>query len=476
MPKRKISARPRKKQEAKRPAVCPPWKKKVLQQLDELLTDMAADAVYVKDVSLLTTAEEVLELKRAYEQTDNLGVIVLTHAVSPRSLQEATMNLKKAIVAMWQDQLPDHVVHQLLFEENTDLSILEPYRNSKMGIGNVAFGYWGKHIPPEYVYNTIEGQSVALDLDYMYSYVNLPLLTHEDNTHTAVVLLALSPEDSMVSQDSVKEARDPCPKPSSMTEQSYTPPHIDWYHDPELDRRQAIINGDEHDAKLFYVPGSQSNRARLFISQILEGDKLYDKTGYHSISDPYLLEVLYKHAWAPPQGALTIWKPGVWHFEGRGRATPDPKTGLFPLLDRHRCRNQRRLRFVVGTHRPTGLSLDSRAHLGLLSENGLTAAAYAEINKGTVVHRNTMRRRTTMWKKPRVLSEVELWKMRASAILVQELAVTGEDALQKALEKQVPNALKRRLYGIPQLPSTLPLAPADQQLLSIVFPTTVHCL
>lgn len=129
----------------------------------------------------------------------------------------------------------------------------------------------------------------------------------------------------------------------------------------------------EGSVKLGFVVGTHDLRKEMAL--VAGSDTLMSGSGYVSCGANTDLKQVLTRGWiAPPSRSLVIWKSGVVHFE----ATSGPR-GLFQSFQD--SANQERLRIVVGTHVPVGLSREDLIQIAVMAERGVIPDFYRKINK-----------------------------------------------------------------------------------------------
>jgi hypothetical protein len=395
----------------------------------------------VHNIHDISTSEDISNLKSLLAKH---GIIILTGAVSDKSVESLHQNIRDCAKKMYDIDISNMDI----FDD------LNPYRNPANGFGNASFGYFFKQ--PCAIYDTIKtelnGDNVYLTENSGYQ-VNLALL--EDNPHTAAVLLALThPTGGMISWDSFKLSNNPSPKPKNMTKQELTKCHFDAYgggvNNDITYRHQAII-AIEDKIKLGYVPDSINQKVKDLIQKVSKNSLLYDQDGFKSFADLKLLDIFNKYVIAPPSGSLVLWNSGVIHYEAEFNKINC--NNLHRYKSSVNLPNQKRIRCVVGLHKPQNLDRSELMELARLAENGLIPDMYFGINKKSKIYSNIMCSKTTQYKVYRTLTQDQ----RDSFNLI----IQNKDLIKL---NKISN-LKKHLYGISQDIDSLELSDADRDMI-----------
>lgn len=418
---------------------------KALIDLDKLLFDLKAKyPVRSFDIQKIVTSEDLLIVQ---DNLTNTGCIFLSHAISAESLIHAKQNFVDAFKEMFKYDIPTY--EQLVKIDRNDISSINQFRSPKFGAGNASFAYLNKQYTEldKTPTSVIGGEKVYFALNTVHSKVNLPLLL--ENTHTTAVLLALTHRDGMISWDSAKYANNPKPTPVGMTKQELTKFHFDKYSKGDSSRVQAILVS-EQDVKLGYVPYTHRPDVQRLIAKALGKPNLYNLNGFIGCDVPVLTKVLEKHLIAPDTNSLVIWTETVIHAEA---SFGKPNSfGYCEFVSRKDQPNTDRFRFVVGSHIPSQLSTEDLTKLAHHCEKGLIPDFYFSHNAGTKVWDNIKNGKSTQYKKPRKISDLE------------RIYIT--DAIQDAKNPLEMTPLKKHLYGITQTENQLvEFSEADRKLL-----------
>jgi hypothetical protein len=409
------------------------------EQLDNAFAELEQTRQNILfDINDVQTAQDIITMK---DVLDSHGVIVLQNATSKQSVKALHQNIADCAQNMYDLSCSD------IFND------LNPYRNPANGFGNVSFSYFFKQpcSKDDTLHTTIGSDKTYLTENYGYQ-VNLKLL--EDNSHTYAVLLALThPTDGMVSWDSFKLANNPKPKPKTMTKQTLTKCHFDAYGggvDKDVTERFQAIISFEDKIKLGYVPDSINPKIKALITKISKNNSLYQQDGFKSFTDQKLLDVFNKYIIAPPTGALVLWKSGIIHYEAEFKGQSD---SLYNYASSTNLPNQKRIRCIVGLHKPQNLSQDELTELARLAENGLIPAMYQNINKNSKVHSNIMCSKRTQYKVYRNITTNNRKKF--------DKTIKDDDY---SILDDLTN-LKKHMYGIHQSIEDLEMSDTDKEMI-----------
>jgi hypothetical protein len=413
------------------------------------------------------------------------GVAVFLDAVDDATLREARRRTGQCMTTMFARTASDDAP---LFDDATatalrrgDLFAANALRNARGGFGNASFGYLGLQFtaPAQDVVAQVGGESVKLVALPLHHDVLMWLMCgagdRGDAPRRTALLLAMStdPRSAMLSWDSVKVAGGP--RPRGMTAQARTAEHIDEYgarHGNDTGRIQANITDDEDATKLCFVPHTNDAEVRRLIAALLGKPDFFAQHGFKALSGggadtADLLAVLDQFAFAAPRRALVCWASGVVHYEANAAAAPRAGELLLRVLSRACDRRDRRLRFVVGTHRPT-LARDELERLAVIARLGAVPDYTRDANKRCAPHvyKNIMNGKSTQFLKARVRGEAEMTALRACVD-------AAADPQRRAAELQSLTPLYRHLYGITQPLKALGFSDADSSLLCSIATETL---
>lgn len=410
-----------------------------LENTFDELEQERSDIVY--DIRDVRTSGNIRVIK---DILDKHGVVILTNAVSDQSLEDLNQNILDCAKKMYDIDATD------VFDGLNDK------RNPANGFGNASFSYFYKQpcSKDDTLSTDIGGDLTYLTENFGYQ-INLKLL--EDNPHTASVLLSLThPSGGMVSWDSFKLANNPKPKPKSMTKQTLTECHFDAYggginddQNDGTDRYQAIISIEDK-IKLGYVPDSINSKVKELLVKLTGKKNLYRKSGFKAIRDEKILRIFDRYIVAPPSGSLVLWRSGIIHYEAEFRRDDGD---LFSFRSHQNLPNQKRIRCIVGTHRPQNLTQNELRELARLAENGLIPDMYLGINRDSKVYPNIMCGKSTQY---RVYRKIEENKRK----VLNEI-ISSKDLI---VLNRVSN-LKKYMYGIDQSIESLEVSDADRQMI-----------
>jgi hypothetical protein len=409
------------------------------QQLDHALKTLQdARPRITYDIDEITNVDQIIELKQILETH---GVVILKNAASDQSVRNMYQNISDCAENMFGLQSSTNVFRDL-----------NEYRNPAHGFGNASFGYFFKQLcsKADTIETELNGDQIYLTENYGYQ-VNLKLL--EDNPHTASVLLALThPVGGMVSWDSFKLANNPKPKPKTMTKQTLTKCHFDAYgggvNCDMTERFQAIVSIEDR-IKLGYIPDSTHPDIKALIMLITKKKSLYDRDGFKSFSDPELLKVFSKYIIAPPSGALVLWKSGIIHYEAEFQKSGE----IYRYRSSDNLSNQKRIRCIVGLHKPQNLTRTELIELARLAEHGLMPDMYCGINRDSKIYPNIMCSKSTQYKVYRKIPATDKKRLNKN-IKSKDLSVLNRTS-----------SLKKHLYGITQDIDDLEVSDVDKEMI-----------
>lgn len=399
------------------------------------------------------TAEKILELTK---KLDTCGVIVFKDALNDQIFEKCKQNWIKAFEIMFGEKFTEAQLEEI----RQDITKLDQYRNSKNGFGNSSFGYLSKHFTKKEETPTtkIGDETIYLAHNSVHSQVNLQLLL--ENPHLCAILLAMTHIDGMVSWDSAKYAKNPRPKPKTMTAQDLTKVHFDVYGGKDAiseGERCQVLVVREGKIKLGYVPFTHDKELQQLIEKYLEKPGFFSKRGFIGISDEHLIKIFEKFWVAPPTNSMVMWRPTVVHFEAEASEPQPNLSGLCKFVSFKNLGNQERWRFVVGIHKPVGLSANDLTELGRLSEHSIIPDFYFNINQGTKVYQNIKNGKSTQWKIPREMSEKE--KQHFTTVI-------SSKETDDTFENLAP--LKKHLHGVSQPIENCGFSEKDTEMLKKV--------
>ena len=374
-----------------------------------------------------------LDVSAVVDVLEKCGVVFLTNAVSLESCSQAKENLRDAMEKMFKYNLDNTSMPE-------SLEAWSKFRNSKNGFGNASFGFVNKQFTARNVTPTtlICGEQVFMAHNCVWTRVNLPLL--ETNLHTTALLLAVTHFNGQVSIESAKYASNPSPKPSGMTPQKLTQPHVDIYAGG-IERFQALIV-DEAAVKLGFVVGSHTLAKEIGAAAKIN---LETASGYVGLDGDELKDAFSAGWLAPPPRSLVIWKSGVVHFEATSKPGKDQPFVFDSWADQ---KDSPRFRVAVGTHMPMKMEREDLIKVAVLAERGLIPDFYQGINKATKLYPNIVNSKNTQYKIARIANSEEQTMMR------QALEVSPTD--ESAQEWQTMSPLRKHLVGVTQDVALLP--------------------
>lgn len=397
------------------------------------------------DICDITTAKQIGELK---EILDTHGVVILKNAVSGQGIKNIYQNISDCAKDMYGLTGTD------IFYD------LNPYRNPANGFGNASFSYFFKQpcSKDDTLHTNIGNEKIYLTENSGYQ-VNLKLL--EDNPHTTAVLLAMThPEGGMVSWDSFKLANNPKPKPKTMTKQTLTKCHFDAYgggvNRDVMERYQAIVSIEDR-IKLGYVPDSTHPDIKSLLIAISKNKSLYDQDGFKSYWDDRVIEIFNKYIIAPPSGSLVLWKSGIIHYEAEFKRSSND---LYQFASMKNLPDQKRIRCIVGLHKPINMTQSELIEYARLAEAGLIPDMYQNINRDTRVHPNIMCGKSTQYKVYRKIPDEK--RIELNNIISKKDLVIFDKMTN----------LKKHMYGITQSIEDLEISDVDKEMILDSIPCT----
>ncbi len=301
-------------------------------------------------------------------------------------------------------------------------------------VGNAGFGYLIAH--PESISEMpsvplSSGTSVTVAMGSAYK-ANVALVSHPDSQLTMAILFAVSENPrGQVSQDFCKVHRG-----------ELTKAHVDIYEDNEeqINRMQAIGFGmGEGTVRLCYLRFSQRPEIQLLVTRVI-GVNIFGTRGFQAVPKgmQHILLKCFMDAECIQYGNpcdLVMWEPGVIHVEMQLRAN-----GELQFKADNKTTTER---YVVGTHNPVGFTPREMTEVAFVAEQGFVFHPYNNANRGTPAGLNSVHRKKTQWKKPRVRSADEKARL---GVVRQSL---GDAATIDVCIAAMPRR-KRHCMGIPQ--------------------------
>ena len=301
-------------------------------------------------------------------------------------------------------------------------------------VGNAGFGYLIAH--PESIAEMpsvplSSGTNVTVAMGSAYK-ANVALVSHPDSQLTMAILFAVSENPhGQVSQDFCKIHRG-----------ELTKAHVDIYEDNEeqINRMQAIGFGmGEGTVRLCYLRFSQRPEIQLLVTRVI-GVNIFGTRGFQAVPKgmQHILLKCFMDAECIQYGNpcdLVMWEPGVIHVEMQLRAN-----GELQFKADNKTTTER---YVVGTHNPVGFTPREMTEVAFVAEQGFVFHPYNNANRGTPAGLNSVHRKKTQWKKPRVRSADE------KARLVTVRQSLGDAAAIDGCIAAMPRR-KRHCMGIPQ--------------------------
>jgi hypothetical protein len=422
-------------------------KKCPLKQLDERLSKLEKGrSNFVFNLDDIKTKLDIQNIKKVF---DKHGVIFLLNATNNED--EIKQDIQDKTLEMFGHKIPKNILPKI----KKNFSNFDCFRNVKTGFGTAGFGYLfaqprSKDDSPKI---KIDKDELLMTENTGYQ-VNLNLL--EKNKHTMAVLFALThPDNSMISFDSVKYSENPKKRPDTMIKQYLTPCHFDAYgvqneKNYGTDRIQAIISFEDN-IKLGYVPDSIDSRVKDLIVEATNKHDLYQSSGFKTIKDQLLIDVLNKYIVAPPSNSLVIWKSGIFHYEAEF-SEKDEIQNYHKYKSLKHLKDNLRMRCIVGTHKPVGLSQTYLKTLAKFAECGFVPEVYNGYNKNTKFFKNLMASKSTQYFQWRKMLPEEKTKF--------DKAESTTDVIVDNLSK-----LRQFMYGLNIDVDDLELDDYDKQLL-----------
>lgn len=369
------------------------------------------------------TVSTLRDLKRAQ------GLVIVREAFTLAALSAATL---AARAAWWTDVAPQ-LKPEDLPAQDTPLSAL-PWPTGI--VGNASFGYLfaqPEAVTTMPVITLSSGARIAVAPGSGYK-ANIELISHPDSQLAMALVYAISGNRSgVISQDSCKIHRG-----------VLTQPHVDIYEDSEqrINRMQAMgIGAGEGSIRLCYLRFSNNPDVKRLITDLLEMD-IYGTRGFQTVpkeggKDKVLLKC-FEDARCIQYGSpgdLVMWEPGVIHLEMKLLENGS----LVPRADNTTTTE----RYIVGTHTPMGLGPRELTEVAFVAENGFFFHPYNNANRGTAAGVNSVHKKRTQFKRPRVRSEDE--RERFEAVQRRILETDPVDAAIASMSGR-----KRHCLGVSQ--------------------------
>eukprot|EP01129_Flabellula_baltica_P015493 TRINITY_DN7916_c0_g1_i1.p1 TRINITY_DN7916_c0_g1~~TRINITY_DN7916_c0_g1_i1.p1 ORF type:complete len:471 (+),score=89.64 TRINITY_DN7916_c0_g1_i1:115-1413(+) len=399
-----------------------------------------------ESISLTSTDTHLSELSNIMKeiQIENLDDLMISHELFLSGDREGIYQKAKALFDMYgvlfiTDVISEAYVgdvyeniirvHNEMFGEDGMVAaeIEDIPMSAKAGvIGNKGFAYLFKQpVKKSELESEVMIGEDPVYLDHNPVYYNVNVRTLIDNPELLSDVIGLSSvltgsSDCMISWDSCKVSYN-----HKKRANPFTPTHIDNYSQ-DRKRLQMILNVDEGDTKLFFVPGTQSKRVRKILGKI-HGKDMYRTDGFKPIS-PGAEAILRKYAIAPPPRSLTIWKSGVVHAEFTAQKVKGSK--LFKASKAEQKLKQLTVRLILGTNVPVGLTENARKQLAVAAFMGAIPHRYFHHPLPNAVVENKMHKAKTLYMKRRISHDSE-------KMLLQEIIATilDEERLESTYQK-----------------------------------------
>lgn len=381
----------------------------------------------MKDIETgLVTVEH---LRQALSQH---GLVVVQNAFDSVAFNAAR---QKLVEAFQQDVIPQ-LEHSVDATTENILHIVQDPKNWPAGIvGNKGFGFL--YAQPELKQDASriqvsDGLSPAIAPCSAYM-ANVELVSHPHSQLAMDTLFSVTGNTGgMISQNSTKMHRG-----------DLTKMHVDRYGSGDLHRVQAMAIGPgEGSVKLCFGRFTHRHRFQKILAKMLP--KFADKQGFAAIPKdiaPNVLQLLTKlgvvHAAQPK--SMIIWRSGILHFEAL-----ETRAGL---QLRNKFTKTTCERYVIGTHRPQGLTQRQLAEFGFAADMGFVFHPYNNLNKGTVTGNNSFHLKTTQYKRCRKRTTSEIERVEK---LQQDISK------RDPVDRWIRTTSRRKLYclGIEIQPST----------------------
>lgn len=186
------------------------------------------------------------------------------------------------------------------------------------------------------------------------------------------------------------------------TQPTLTERHRDLYGDVE--RTQGMFIRDNPESiHLGFVKFTNQPYIKAIIEQYM-GSFGIAKNGFSKIGTKPALEYLLDKYWLPVSNGFVIWSTDTFHYEGLNRVNGEFSTGNY---QKHLDLFSNRL--ATGVHVVYNLVLEERLQLAVCSEYGFQPEIYGSRNKGTMVDKNVVDRKTTQYKVARSKRTYEIY-------------------------------------------------------------------
>ena len=397
--------------------------------LTEALRKLKATSV-TNVVPLVSVRDGAISVQTLRGLKREQGCVFISGAFSPTALGAA----RAEALESWRRDVAPQLAGRISDVPDDVLSLTKRKEYWPTGvIGNAGFGYLIAHPESSSEMPSVSlssGTKVTVAMGSAYK-ANITLVSHPDSQLTMAILFAVSENPKgMISQDFCKIQRG-----------ELTKAHVDIYekNEEEINRTQAIGFGmGEGTVRLCYLRFSQRPEIQVLITRVI-GANIFGTRGFQAVpkGKQQILLKSFMDAECIQYGNprdLAMWEPGVIHVEmqlaanGQLQFKADKKTTTE--------------RYLVGTHTPVGFTLRERTEVAFVAERGFVFHPYNNANRGTAAGINSVHRKKTQWKKPRVRSADE----KARLELVQKALADGAgDECIAAMPSR-----KRHCMGIPQ--------------------------
>ena len=285
-----------------------------------------------------------------------------------------------------------------------ELATLTLWWNSSSGFGNSSFRF----LFHQYVEESqatkfnITGQEVYFSWN-PYHRIALRVMTRYPDIWNILKSLH-SGEEVMLSWDSQKvrfhETGRGQTKNKDLvaTKPTLTERHRDLYGD--IDRTQAMFIRDHPDAvHLGFVRYTNQPHIKALIEQYMGTGR----NGFSKIGAKPELEAILDQYWYAVKNGFVIWSTDTFHYEG----VTDPNyRWLHDNIAAHLSFFSNRL--ATGVHVVYNLSLEQRLQLAVCSEYGFQPEIYGNRNKGSMIDKNIVDRKSTQFKVARQKHNYEI--------------------------------------------------------------------